>query len=157
MVRDHLFPRKPPGSRLVLWSRDVGSALPPRPAHLPFPERIWSLLKGSSPPSRFPRRYSTPVLVSWPWIRTVWLVDSFGSAPPTTSDIPLAGHRTPGLLTVIVSSLTSTDWVHPGRETARAGRGEQSMIYQITTDSVLKGEDIISGCGKERRILIGPW
>ena len=32
---------------------------PRRPAHRPSPGRIWCLLTGSSPPSRFPRRYAS--------------------------------------------------------------------------------------------------
>ena len=44
-----------PQSCLVIWSRNVGSVVPPR--RLPFPGRIWCLFAGSSPPSRFPRRY----------------------------------------------------------------------------------------------------
>ena len=42
---------------LVLCSRDVGSAVSPRVASS-SPGRIWCLLAGSSPPSRFPRRYA---------------------------------------------------------------------------------------------------
>ena len=37
--------------------RGFNRSTPPRPAHLPSPERIWCLLTGSSPPSRFSRRY----------------------------------------------------------------------------------------------------
>ena len=44
----------------VLVSRRGFSRLTPRrPSHLPSPERIWCLLAGSSPPSRFPRRYAS--------------------------------------------------------------------------------------------------
>ena len=39
VVRDQLFPQKPPGSGLVFWSRDVGSAVPPRVAPPIFPSR----------------------------------------------------------------------------------------------------------------------
>ena len=43
---------------LVFRTGDVGLAVPPRVA-LPSPGRIWCLLTGSSPPSRFPRRYAS--------------------------------------------------------------------------------------------------
>ena len=65
-----LFPFLP----CVLFSRRGSSRPSPhRPVHLPFPGRIWCVLRGSSPSSRFPRRYctvlySTPVLVSWPFV-----------------------------------------------------------------------------------------
>ena len=45
-------------------------------------------------------RSGTPVLLVWPLIQMVWLADSTGSAPPTPSDMPSAGHGTPALLTV---------------------------------------------------------
>ena len=51
--------------------RGFSRPTPRRSSHLPSPERIWCLLTGSSPPSRFPRRYSTPVLVPWPLVRTI--------------------------------------------------------------------------------------
>ena len=44
----------------VLVSRRVFSRpTPRRPSRLSSPERIWCLLIGSSPPSRFPRRYAS--------------------------------------------------------------------------------------------------
>ena len=113
-----LFPF--PRSRLVFCSRDVGSAVPPRVAPSIF------RLRGESGaysevlllPLAFRGGtvlYCRPVLVSWRWYERsdLW--------------IQLAVHRrchwlcrydhgTPGLL--IVSSLTSTVWVHPGREAA---------------------------------------
>ena len=39
--------------------RGFSRPTPRRLAHLPSPERIWCLLTGSSPPSRFPRRYAS--------------------------------------------------------------------------------------------------
>ena len=68
VVRYQLFPHKPLGPRLVFWSRDVGSAVPPRPAHLPFQERIWCLLTGFSPPPPLknldaPRQYRATALI----------------------------------------------------------------------------------------------
>ena len=39
--------------------RGFSRSTPRRPAHPPFPEQIWCLLTGSSPPSRFPRRYTS--------------------------------------------------------------------------------------------------
>ena len=44
----------------ILFSRRGFSRLTPRrPVHLPSPGRIWCLLAGSSPSSRFPRRYAS--------------------------------------------------------------------------------------------------
>ena len=55
-----LFPFPCPRSCLVPWSRDVGSAVPPRVAPpILRPERIRCLLTGSAPPSRFPRWYAS--------------------------------------------------------------------------------------------------
>ena len=106
---------------ILVSRRGFSHPIPRRPAHLPLPERIWCSLTGSSPPSCFPRRYCTvlyctPVFVPRPLVRTVWLVDSTGSAPPTTSDMPLAGYSTPGLLTVIVSSLPRFGSTPAGRQ-----------------------------------------
>ena len=39
--------------------RGFSRPTPRRPAHRPSPGRIWCLLTGSSPPSRFPRRYAS--------------------------------------------------------------------------------------------------
>ena len=85
----------------ILFSRrGFSRPTPRRPVHLPSPGRIWCLLTGSSPSSRFPRRYCTvlyctvllyctPVLMSWPLVRTAWHVDSTGSAPPMPLAMPL--------------------------------------------------------------------
>ena len=64
----------------ILFSRrGFSRPTPRRPVHLPSPGRIWCSLTGSSPSSRFPRRcctavlyvlYCTPVLMSWPLVRT---------------------------------------------------------------------------------------
>ena len=44
----------------ILFSRrGFSRPTPRRPVHLPSPGRIWCLLTGSSPSSRFPRRYCT--------------------------------------------------------------------------------------------------
>ena len=40
VVKHQLFSQKPPGSRLIFWSRDVGSAVPPRDAPPIFRSRI---------------------------------------------------------------------------------------------------------------------
>ena len=60
---------------ILLSRRGFSRPTPRRPVHLPFPGRIWWLLTGSSPSSRFPRRYCTVlyctlVLMSWPLVRT---------------------------------------------------------------------------------------
>ena len=89
----------------ILFSRrGFSRPTPRRPVHLPSPGRIWCLLTGSSPSSRFPRRcctvlyctvlyctvlYCTLVLMSWPLVRTARLVDSTGSAPPMSLAMPL--------------------------------------------------------------------
>ena len=44
---------------ILVSRRGFSRPTPRRPAHLPSPERIWCLLTGSSPPSRFPRRYAS--------------------------------------------------------------------------------------------------
>ena len=75
----------------ILFSRrGFSRTTPRRPLHLPSPGRIWCLLTGSSPSSRFPRwcctvlyctvlystvlycivLYCTPVLMSWSLVRT---------------------------------------------------------------------------------------
>ena len=66
----------------ILFSRrGFRRPTPRRPVHLPSPRRIWCLLTGSSPSSRFPRRcctvlyctvllYCTPVMMPWPLVRT---------------------------------------------------------------------------------------
>ena len=44
---------------ILLSRRGFSRPTPRHPVHLRFPGRIWCLLTGSSPPSRFPRRYCT--------------------------------------------------------------------------------------------------
>ena len=44
---------------ILVSRRGFSRPISRRPAHLPSPERIWCLLTGSSPPSRFPRRYAS--------------------------------------------------------------------------------------------------
>ena len=46
---------------VLVSRRGFSRPTPRRPSHLPSPERIWCLLKGSSPLSRFPS--GTPVLL----------------------------------------------------------------------------------------------
>ena len=48
-----------PRSCLVFCSPGFSRPTPRRPVHLPSPGRIWCLLTGSSPSSRFPRRCCT--------------------------------------------------------------------------------------------------
>ena len=43
----------------IFSRRGFSRPTPRRPTHLPSPERIWCLLTGSSPSSRFPRRYAS--------------------------------------------------------------------------------------------------
>ena len=45
-------------ARILVSRRGFIRPTPRRPAHLLSPEQIWCLLTGSSPPSRFPRRYA---------------------------------------------------------------------------------------------------
>ena len=87
MVRSQLFLQKPPGSRLVFWSRDLSSALPPRVAPPIF--RSQSKSSGYSQAPLLPPAFrgGAPVLVPWSLVRTVWLVDSTVSAPPATWDM----------------------------------------------------------------------
>ena len=124
VVRDQLLPQKPPRSRLVFWSRDASSAVPPRPAHLPFPEIIWCLLRGSPLPFRFPRRYCTVRQFGAMAVVTNGLACGF-NWQCTASDIEYAVSWSQYAWTPY-RLLTSTVWVHPGREAARAGRGEVS-------------------------------
>ena len=101
VVRDQLPPQKPPGSRLVFWSRDVVSAVSPRVAPPIFRSR--SEPDAYSQPPLLPPAFrgGMPVLVPSPLVRSVCLVDPTGSAPRMASNImSLAGHSTPGLLTV---------------------------------------------------------
>ena len=114
-----------PRSCLVFCSRDVGSAVPPRVAPSIFRLRGESGAYSQAlllPPAfrgggvlYCAVLYCKPVSMSWPLVRTVDLW------------IQLAVHRrchwlcrydhsTPRLLTV--SSVTSTVWVHTGREAA---------------------------------------
>ena len=51
-----LFPSLP---FVLVTRRGFSRPTPRRPSHLPSPERIWCLLTGSSPLSRFPRRYAS--------------------------------------------------------------------------------------------------
>ena len=44
---------------VLVSRRGFSRPTPRRSSHLPSPERIWCLLTGSSPPSRFPRRYAS--------------------------------------------------------------------------------------------------
>ena len=44
---------------VLVSRRGFSHPTPRRSSHLPSPERIWCLLTGSSPPSRFPRRYAS--------------------------------------------------------------------------------------------------
>ena len=44
---------------VLVLRRGFSRPTPRRPSHLSSPERIWCLLTGSSPPSRFPRRYAS--------------------------------------------------------------------------------------------------
>ena len=44
---------------VLVSRRGFSRPTPRRPSHLPSPERIWCLLTGSFPPSRFPRRYAS--------------------------------------------------------------------------------------------------
>ena len=44
---------------VLVSRRGFSHPTPCHPSHLPSPERIWCLLTGSSPPSRFPRRYAS--------------------------------------------------------------------------------------------------
>ena len=97
---------------LVSW-RGFSRPTPRRPAHLPFPERIWCLLTGSSLPFRFQSGTMT--------VGTNGLACGFNwqcTANDTGYAVSCSQHAwTPYRL------LTSTVWVHPGREAARAGRG----------------------------------
>ena len=67
-------------------------------------------------------RGGTPILVTWPLVRTVSLVDSTDSAPPAPSAMLLAGHSTPGLFTV--SSL-------PRFGSTPAGRKSGTKVYSV--------------------------
>ena len=97
-------------SCLVIWFRNVGSVVPPR--RLPFLGRIWCLLAGSSPPSRFPRRYQ--VLCHDSWYERSDLLIELADVPSTPTDIRLASHNTPGLFTV--SSLPRFGFTPAGRQ-----------------------------------------
>ena len=44
---------------ILVSRRGFSRPTPRRPTHLPSPGRIWCLLTGSSPPSRFPRWYAS--------------------------------------------------------------------------------------------------
>ena len=44
---------------VLVSRRGFSHPTPCRPSHLPSPERMWCLLPGSSPPSRFPWRYAS--------------------------------------------------------------------------------------------------
>ena len=109
---------------ILLSRRGFNGPTPRRPIHLPSPGQIWCLLTGSSPPSCFPRRYCTVLYCT---VRQFWCHGRWYERSDLW--IRLAVHRrchrlcrynhsTPELLTV--SSLTSTVWVHPGREAAEA-------------------------------------
>ena len=125
------FPFPCPRSCLLFWSLDVDSAVPPRVAP-PI-----SRLQGESGahsqapllPSAF--RGGAPVLVPWPLVRTVWLVDSNDSAPPTPSAMPLADHSTPGLITV--SSLPRFGSTPPGRQPRNIDLCENSTARTPST------------------------
>ena len=126
------FPRSvSPFLPCILFSRRRFSRpTPRRPVHLPSPGRVWCLLTGSSPSSRFPRRcctvlyctvlYCTVLFASFDVMAVGTNSLSCGFNWQCTADMSLAicryDHSTPGLLTV--SSVTSTVWVHPGREAA---------------------------------------
>ena len=59
----NFLPSLSPFLPCILFSRrGFSRPTPRRPVHLPSPGRIWCLLTGSSPSSRFPRRYCTVVL-----------------------------------------------------------------------------------------------
>ena len=103
----------------ILFSRHgFTRPTPRRPAYLPSPGRIWCLLTGSSPPSRFPRRYASFGVMTVGYERSdLWIQ----LAVHRRCHRPCRYiHRTPGFLTV--SSLTSTVWVYPGREAAGASK-----------------------------------
>ena len=81
-------------SCLLILSCGVGSTVPPRVISPIFRSRGEPGAQPRSPllPPAF--RGGTPVLVLWRLLRTVWLVDSTGSSPPTPLNAPLAGHIT---------------------------------------------------------------
>ena len=113
VVRDRLFPQKPSGSRLIFWSRDVGSAVSPRVA-----ERILRLLTGSSPPSHFPRRYAS--FGAMHVVGTSGMTCGF-NWQCTANDIGYTVSWSQHAWT-LCRLLTSTVWIHFGRAAARAGR-----------------------------------
>ena len=119
-----------PRSCLVFCSRDVGSAVPPRVAPSIFRLRGESGACSQAPllPPAFRGGavlyctvlYCTVLFASFDVMAVGTNSLSCGFNWQCTADMPLAicryDHSTPGLLTV--SSVTSTVWVHPGREAA---------------------------------------
>ena len=102
----------------ILVSRcEFSRPTPHCPAYIPFSGRIWCLLTGSYPPSRFPRWYA-----------------SFGAMTVGTNGLTCGfdWQCTADAMGYVVSwsqhtwalyrLLTSTVWVHPGREAAGSGQ-----------------------------------
>ena len=112
-----IFSLSCPRSCFIFCSHGIGSAVPPRVAPPIFRLRGESGAYSQAPLLSPAFRGGTPVLVSWPLVRTVWLVNSTGSAPPMPSAMPLCLQHawTPyGLLTHFHGG------VHPGRAAAGA-------------------------------------
>ena len=108
--------------------RGFSRTTPRHLAHLPFAERIWCLvLTGPSPPSRFPLRYANFGAMTVGTNGLAWR--STGSAPPTTPDMPLTGHSTPGLLNV--SSLPRFGSTPAGRKPRQAGRKPKQGVRSM--------------------------
>ena len=119
-VRDQPFPQKPPGSRLALWSRDVGSAVPPRVTLPIFRSRSKSDAYSQAPsslPVRFPRRYASFGTMT---VGTNGLACGF-NWQCTANDAGYAVSWSHHAWTPHRLLTSSTVWVHPGREAAGAG------------------------------------
>ena len=123
MVRNQLFPQKPPGSRLVFWSRHVDSAVPSCVAPPIFCSRSES---GAYSQAHLPPAFRGG---------TVRSVCGFNSQC-ATNDIRYAVSWSRHVWTPY-RVLTSTVWVHPDREVARAGRGGVVLELSILRADVL--------------------
>ena len=88
---------------VLVSPRGFSRPTPRRPAHLPFPERIWCLLTCPSPPSSFPWRYASfGAMDRWYERSGLWVQLAVHRQ---RHRICRNDHITPGLLTFIVSSL----------------------------------------------------
>ena len=123
-----LFPLLP--AYVLVSRRGFSRPASRRPAHLPSPKRSWCLLTGSSPASRFLRRYASFDAMT---VGTNGLTCGFQLAVHRRCHrLCRYDHSTPGLLTV--SSLPRVRSTPAGRQPGRR-RGEVPVWMQHLHDS----------------------